>query len=185
MAIKFIVLSISLLLFSYFVFRIVVRKDYLNNLKLSPVSYFLETLVFALHANFAYFFLPVGWPGLPALPEDPIILFFAFVFIVPGLIILLSAWFKLGTTESFGQDKNSLRISGIYKYSRNPQLLGYGLFLLGFIIMYISWYSIIWFLLYFIISWFMILSEEEFLKQKYKKEYEDYCISVPRILKFL
>jgi len=184
MIIKFFVFSTVLLLFSYFVFRVIVRKNYLNNLKLSPISYVLEFIVFALHANLSYVYLPVGWPGLPAMSENLLILFFSYLLFVSGLIILLIAWFKLGTSESFGQDKNSLRISGIYKYSRNPQLVGYGLFILGFAIMYISWYSIIWFLLYLIISWFMILSEEEFLKQKYKKEYEDYCSSVPRIIKF-
>jgi len=181
---KFFIFSVLLIFFSYFVFRIVVRKDYLKKQKLSPLSYLLETLVFALHANFSYVFLPVGWPGLPVLPENPIILFLSFFFIIPGLILLLISWFKLGTTESFGQDRNSLRISGIYRYSRNPQLLGYGLFLLGFMILYISWYSIVWFLLYLIISWFMVLSEEEFLLKKYQKAYIDYCKSVPRIFKF-
>jgi len=185
MFITFFIISFLLLLFSYFVFRIVVRKDYLKKQKLSPLSYLLEALVFALHANFSYVFLPVGWPGLPVLPENPIILFLSFFFIIPGLILLLISWFKLGTTESFGQDKNSLRISGIYKYSRNPQLLGYGLFLMGFTVMYISWYSFVWFLLYMIISWFMILSEEQFLLNKYKNEYVDYCQKVPRLIKTL
>ena len=173
--IRFLIFSVLLLIFSYFVFRIIVRHDYSNKQKLSPLSYLLETLVFALHANFAYIFLPVGWPGLPKLPDNHTILFFSILLITFGFFILLIAWFNLGTKESFGQDKNSLRITGLYKYSRNPQLVGFGFFLLGFVIMYISWYSI---------AWFMVLSEEEFLSQKYEQVYKDYCKTVPRIFRY-
>jgi protein-S-isoprenylcysteine O-methyltransferase Ste14 len=177
----FIIFSISIILFSFIVFRFFIRRDYLTRSKLTPVSFILELIVFALHANFAYLFLPVKWPNLPALSENSNILFFFFLLTGLGLIILLIAWFKLGTAPSFGLDKNQLRTTGIYRFSRNPQLFGYGLILLGYAIMYFSWHSISWFIMYLVISWFMILTEEEFLKTKYGKEYEDYCKNVPRI----
>jgi len=79
-------------------------------------------------------------------------------------------------------DKNRLNTSGIYKFSRNPQLVGYGIMLVSFIISYFSWLTIIWILLYLIASYFMVKSEEEFLEQKYGQEYKEYCSSVPRIL---
>ena len=182
MIIKFIIYSFLLLLFSYFVFRIVVRKDYQNKSKLTPLSYVLELLVFVLHANYIYLFIPIQWPDWPSLPANYTIRFVSIFLICIGLLILLIAWFKLGTATSFGLDKNKLRSSGIYRYSRNPQLVGYGIFILGFISWYFTWYAVGWFLLYFIISWFMILSEEEFLKKKYDMEYEKYCKKVPRIL---
>ena len=184
MIFKFFLFSILLLLFSYFVFRIVVRVEYQTKQKLSPLSYLLETLVFALHANFPYVYLSVRWPGIPAAPENILLKALFWVIVSIGLIILLIAWFRLGTSTSFGLDKNKLRTNGIYQYSRNPQLLGYGMIIIGFAILYLSWYSSGWILLYVTIAWFMILSEEEFLKRKYKKEYENYFASVPRILKF-
>lgn len=180
---KFIIYSVILLIFSFIIFRRIVRKDYLNKSKLSPLAYSLEALVFALHANFIYLFIPVTWPNLPSLPENIILKVLFIFFICIGLIILIIAWFNLGTGSSFGQDKNKLKTNGIYHYSRNPQLVGYGLIVFVYAMLFASWYSAGWFLLYLIISWFMVLSEEEFLRLKYDEEYEKYCNIVPRVFK--
>jgi len=183
MLIKYLVCSAIFLLFSFLVFRVVVRKDYLKNSKLSPVSYSLEAIVFAVHANLIYLFIPVKWPDLPALPEDLTLKLIFLAILCLGLVILIIAWFGLGTKRSFGQDKNKLKTSGIYKYSRNPQLVGYGIILLSFAILFISWYAVGWFVQYLIISYLMILSEEEFLNLSYGAEYENFCKAVPRIIK--
>ncbi|MBT8350177.1 MAG: isoprenylcysteine carboxylmethyltransferase family protein [Deltaproteobacteria bacterium] len=183
MAIAYIIISIILILLSFLVFRVVVRKDYLNKGKLSAVSYILEILIFALHANFAYVFLPVDWPDMPPFPDNRIIAYSSTVTIVVGLIILIYAFLNLGYQGSLGMDKNKLNTNGIYQHSRNPQLVGYGMVLFGFFILYSSWYSLGWFLVYLIISYFMIKSEEEFLKMKYKEEYKEYCKNVPRVIR--
>ena len=183
MLIKYLVYSAIFLLFSYLVFRIVVRNDYLKNSKLSLVSYSLEAIVFAVHANLMYLFIPVKWPDLPSLPEDLTLKILFLVILCLGLVILTIAWFGLGSRRSFGQDKNKLNTSGIYKYSRNPQLVGYGIILLGFALLFISWYSLGWFVQYLVISYLMIRSEEEFLNLKYGEEYEKYCSAVPRAIK--
>jgi protein-S-isoprenylcysteine O-methyltransferase Ste14 len=179
---KYLLVSAIFILFSFFVFRVVVRNDYLKKHKLSPISYLLELLVFAVHANIMYLFIQVKWPNLPSLPESLILNILCIVVFCFGLIILSIAWFKLGTVTSFGQDKNRLDTSGIYRYSRNPQLVGYGILLLSFVILYFSWYSIGWFLQYLIISYFMIKSEEEFLSQRHGEEYERYCNDVRRLI---
>jgi protein-S-isoprenylcysteine O-methyltransferase Ste14 len=183
MVIKFFVYSLILLLFSFLVFRVVIRNDYLNKQKLSPFSYSLETVVFALYANFIYLFIPLKWPYLPSLPEDISLKLISIGVMCIGLLILIIAWFGLGSAPSFGLDKNKLKSSGIYKYSRNPQLVGYGMFLIVFVILFLSWYSIGWFITYLVISYFMIRSEEEFLELKYGEEYEKYRSVVPRIIK--
>jgi len=183
MLIKFLVYSAVYLLFSFLVFRVIIRKDYLSNQKLSPLSYLLEIIVFALHANSIYLFLPVNWPDFPPLPGNLILKLLSLFIFCFGLIVLLIAWFGLGSKRSFGQDKNTLNTIGIYHYSRNPQLVGYGILLLGFAILFISWYSIGWFVQYLIISYFMIRSEEEFLSLRYGEEYEIYCSTAPRVIK--
>ncbi|MCP4977679.1 MAG: isoprenylcysteine carboxylmethyltransferase family protein [Maribacter sp.] len=99
-----------------------------------------------------------------------------------GVVILFVAWFGLGTKSSLGMDKNKLKTNGVYKFSRNPQLVGYGIMLVSFTILFFSWLTIIWIILYLIASYFMVKSEEEFLEIKYGQEYKEYCISVPRIL---
>ena len=112
----------------------IVRRDYLKKSKLSTLSSSLEVLIFALHANFIYLFIPVKWPNLPSLPDSlalRIISIFLFFF---GLVILMIAWFGLGSGKSFGQDKRRLNTDGIYQYSRNPQLIGYGVMLCSFVV---------------------------------------------------
>ena len=183
MLINYLVSSAIFLLFSFLVFRIVVRNDYLKKSKLSPLSYILEFVVFAVHANLMYLFIPVKWPDLASLPEDLILKILFLVILCLGLVILIIAWFGLGSKRSFGQDKNKLNTSGIYKYSRNPQLVGYGIILISFALLYISWYSLGWFVQYLIISYLMIRSEEEFLNLTYGKEYEKYFSDVPRVIK--
>jgi len=183
MIFRYLLVSAIFILFSFIVFRVVVRKDYHNKNKLSPLSYLLELLVFAVHANLMYIFLPVKWPNLPSFPDSLYLNILAIIVFCFGFLILLIAWFRSGTGTSFGLDKNRLNTVGIYRYSRNPQLVGYGILLLSFLIIYFSWYSLVWFLQYLIISYFMIKSEEEFLSRRYGEEYERYCNSVPRIIK--
>ena len=183
MLIKYLVYSAILFLFSFLVFRIIVRNDYLKKPKLSPLSYILEFVVFAAHANMLYLFIPVKWPNLPSLPEDLTIKLLFYIILCLGLVILIIAWFGLGTGRSFGQDKNKLNTSGIYQYSRNPQLVGYGIILFNFALLFISWYTVGWLVQYLIISYLMIRSEEEFLSLRYGEEYEKYCSKVPRVIK--
>jgi len=183
MLLKYLVCSAVLVLFSLFVFRVVVRRDYLNKSKLSTLSSSLEVLVFALHANFIYLFMPVKWPNLPSLPDSMALKIISVLLFFFGLAILIIAWFGLGSGTSFGQDKKRLNTGGIYHYSRNPQLIGYAVILCSFVVLFLSWYSVGWFFLYVVISYFMVQTEEEFLKRIYGEEYREYCSAVPRILK--
>ncbi len=183
MVITYIVSSVILILLSLLVFRVIVRKDYLSKGRLSVVSYLLEILIFALHANLVYVFLPVDWPGMPPFPDDYVIICSSIATIFVGFIILIFAFLNLGYQPSLGMDKNRLNTIGFYQYSRNPQLVGYGVVLFGFFILYSSWYSLGWFLIYLVISYFMIKSEEEFLKIKYKEDYKEYCKKVPRVIR--
>ena len=184
MLLKYLVCSATFVLFGFFVFRMIVKRDYLKKSKLSTLSSSLEVLIFALHANFIYLFIPVKWPSLPSLPDSlalKILSIFLFFF---GLVILIIAWFGLGSGTSFGQDKKRLNTDGIYQYSRNPQLIGYGVVLCSFVVIHLSWYSVGWFFLYLVISYFMVQTEEEFLKLSYGEEYREYCSTVPRIIKW-
>ena len=182
MILKYLVFSAIFLLFAYFVFRKVIKRDYKYHMKLSPISYMLEIIVFIIHANSIYLILPTKWPNFPLLPDSQVIRTVSIIIFASGLIILFIAWFGLGTKLSLGLDKNRLNTSGLYKFSRNPQLVAYGIMLVSFVIMFFSWLTLIWILLYLIVSYFMVNSEEEFLEQKYGQVYKKYCNSVPKIL---
>ena len=58
------------ILFAYYVFRVVVRKDYEEKGKLSNYATVLEFLIFAVHANLSYTFLPAPYPKMPLYPES-------------------------------------------------------------------------------------------------------------------
>ncbi len=176
--------SIVFILFTYVVFRVLIKRDYENLQKLSPLSYALEILVFAIHVNSLYLILPTQWPELPKLPENGILNIISGIIFCIGAVMLMLSWFTLGTGQSLGIDKNKLNTAGVYRYSRNPQLLSYGIMLMATVVLFFSLLMLFWFLLYLIISYLMIKSEEEFLKQKYPDRYTGYCKQVPRIIGF-
>ncbi len=72
---------------------------------------------------------------------------------------------------------------GFFAHSRNPLYLGNLLIILGFVLIAnCRW----WYLLvipgFSLTYWAIILAEEEFLMQKFGKEYEEYCRQVNRLV---
>ena len=183
MLLKYLIFSATFVLFGFFVFRIIIRRDYIKNSKLSTLSSSLEVLIFILHANFIYVFTTVKWPNFPSLPDSLSLKIISLFLLLFGLVILMISWFGLGSDTSFGKDKNELNTDGIYQYSRNPQLIGYGVMLCSFVVLFLSWYSVGWLFLYLVISYLMVQTEEEFLKLRYGEVYREYCCAVPRIIK--
>jgi len=86
MNVRFLLAVLFLLLFSFIVFRIIVRHDYLRKGRVSFISLLLEIAVFGLHANSMYFFIPEKWPDLPSLSENPLIYYISLFFILSGLM---------------------------------------------------------------------------------------------------
>ncbi|MBU1013492.1 MAG: isoprenylcysteine carboxylmethyltransferase family protein [Bacteroidetes bacterium] len=183
MNINYLLFSVVFIFFSFIVFRVKIKRDYKNIQRFSMFSTILAILVFAVHANSVYLILPTKWPYLPQMPENTVTVNIFRVMLGVGIIILLLSWLKLGAKVTIGIDKSKLQTKGMYKYSRNPQLVGYGFILASFTIIYFSYTMLFWFLNYLITAYFMVKSEEEFLYQKYKEEYKDYCRQVPRIIK--
>lgn len=168
---------------SVVIFRVIVRQDYLQRGSLSPISVFLEFLIFGLHANLPYLYLAVPWPLLPPLPESTLQLALGLGFCILGLMATLAIMAYLGFTTTVGEQPNTLRQTGPYHWSRNPQLLTYGLMLLGCVVLYPSWQSAAWAALYGAIAHTMVLTEEEHLENLFGAEYQDYRRQVPRYLR--
>ena len=85
---SFLVLSSLVLLSGYVVFRVVVRSEYEGNERLSAFAGALEFLVFALHANLSYTFLPAEWPHIPPLPEIEFHTAAGFAILSAGLVLV-------------------------------------------------------------------------------------------------
>ena len=89
-------------------------------------------------------------------------------------------WFGLG--RAFGVKTSGIIQSGPYRYSRNPQILGGYLLVIGISMQWPSLYSFGWVILYGVVSHMMILTEEEYLSKQYGEAYTQYCKEVPRYL---
>ncbi len=130
---------------------------------------------------------------LPALPSFPIswwhlsaIQYLGFVPITMGAsIILWCYWYFIyfgkGTPAHFKLPKK-LVIKGLYRFVRNPQLIGYDLLWIGnsifyqsFLILYIS---VIQHIVFF--ELFLVPVEEQMLESRFGESYKHYCNHVPR-----
>jgi protein-S-isoprenylcysteine O-methyltransferase Ste14 len=89
-------------------------------------------------------------------------------------------WF--GIKRAFGISVDGLQQEGPYKISRNPQVLGGYLLVIGVALQWPSLYSLGWILMYAIIMHWMVITEEEHLNRVFGEEYERYCARVPRYI---
>jgi len=174
--------AIGLLTLAYLIFRVFVRRDYRRHGRLTWGSVLLELLIFALHANFSYLYLPVDWPALPSLPQEPVQRASGLVLIVVGFIGVTIGLIGLGFRRVFGQDVAEINRSGLYGFTRNPQILAYGVIMIGFAVLWSSWYALGWLMLYAAIAHLMVLTEEEHLRRIHGAAYDRYCAEVPRYL---
>ena len=78
------------------------------------------------------------------------------------------------------QDVGALTQSGIYHWSRNPQYVGYLLFLLGFALTDWSIWCLAALLVVAISLHLLVLIEEEHLRRVFGEQYIDFCQRVPR-----
>jgi protein-S-isoprenylcysteine O-methyltransferase Ste14 len=180
----FLLLTPLLLGAAYIVFHVIVRREYRLHGQLSWMSSTLQLLAFAGLMSFPYLFNPPEWAifwllaGPTSLTQQ-----------IAGLIIVLlgfavafgtMAWF--GLRRAFGLETQGLITTGPYRLTRNPQILGGYLLVMGVTIQWPSWYLAAWIAMYGLISHWMILSEEEHLQKVLGNEYTSYCEQVPRYL---
>jgi len=107
--------------------------------------------------------------------------------LIAGLIIFiksLSLFIRIGngTLAPWNPTKKMI-IQGLYRYVRNPMLIGVNLLLLGEAFLLQSGNILIWMILFVIINTiYFIKKEEPDLAIKFGAEYKEYCQYVPRWL---
>ncbi len=169
-----------LLAFGVFVFQYLVPRDYLKRGQLSPLIAFFQALLFFVYGGFPYIYLQNDWP---AVAVSQIIHVTGMVFIFTGLAFIFYGMFRLGVNRSLGRGTEHLEQSGVYSISRNPQAIACGLYVIGFFLLWPSWYAAGWALLYFVLIHMMVLAEEEHLGRIHGQKYQDYCEEIPRYLR--
>jgi len=107
-----------------------------------------------------------------------VLFYFGLAFAIVGIIIVGYVF------HSFAHNPG-LAIRGIYRYSRNPNYIGWAVFFLGLTL--IGWSESIWSLIFlgylvYSIAYFhwLVLQEEEFLSSKFGASYKDYLERTPR-----
>ena len=180
----YLILAYLLALWAYLVFRRAVRRDYLLRGRLSATTSLLQVSVFAGLFSFPYLYNPPEWPWFWRLQgsEGLTPRIAGLVLICIGFVIAFGTmvWFGLGT--AFGIRVQGIVRYGPYRLSRNPQILGGYLLVIGTAVNWLSWCSLGWIVLYGLISHWMVITEEEHLRKQFGEEYDAYCMQVPRYL---
>lgn len=170
--------TLVLLVAGFLVFR-KVRYDYQQHGQLTRLSAFLEVLIFFLHGSGSYLFLD---STLGHINVMSLWFWAAVILLLVGLAGTITAMFRLSWGKSVGRDVSGLRTTGLYRYTRNPQIVAYGLVVLGYSLLWPSWSGIVWVAVYGAIGHMMVRTEEGHLRQVYGADYEAYCAQVRRYI---
>jgi protein-S-isoprenylcysteine O-methyltransferase Ste14 len=175
--------ALLLILAAYVVFRWIVRRDYLGKGRLTLGASILQLLVFFAVMCFPYLYNPPEWGCFWVLDdlEKPHRVV-GFILICLGFVSAFGAMFWFGLRRAFGLEVSGLIRHGPYRYTRNPQVIGGSLLIIGPAVQWPSWYSLGWLVLFGVICHMMVLTEEEYLRAKFGEEYRRYCQEVPRYL---
>jgi protein-S-isoprenylcysteine O-methyltransferase Ste14 len=102
-----------------------------------------------------------------------------------GVLILVISLVSFGTSFRVGIDVDQpggLVTTGIFAVSRNPIYVGFFVFLLGQFLVFPSWTPLIALAVATLLFHRQVLREEEFMRQRYGREYGEYCGRVRRYL---
>lgn len=116
-------------------------------------------------------------------PDNIILKSFGIFLIVIGLLIMVIGMVNFGKfTRTMGIDTKKLITGGLYKYTRNPQYVGYGITIIGFNMAWYTQLSAMVIITYFIMIYITILIEERNLEKIYGEEFQKFCNSTPRFI---
>ncbi len=156
-------------------------RDYTRFGQLTKTGTALQIGLFVLHGVSSLLFLDSRVSTIQA--RDPLF-GFALLLLAGGLVMLLSTMKRFGVKRAVGQETSGLTCSGMYRRSRNPQLLFYGMAVAGYALLWPSWTGAIWVVLYAVLAQMMVRAEEAHLKRTYGAEYVEYCARTPRYVDF-
>jgi protein-S-isoprenylcysteine O-methyltransferase Ste14 len=173
-----------LIVIAFAIFRIFVRRDYQRKGRLTLISGFLELLIWGLYMSFPYIYNPAEWVCFWSrdVPVSAPVRVAGLICIAAGLAWAFGTMIWFGLRRAFGLQVNELIQQGLYGVTRNPQLVGGSLLVIGTVVLWPSWYALGWAVLYGVVGHLMVMTEEEHLREVYGEEYERYCEQVPRYL---
>jgi protein-S-isoprenylcysteine O-methyltransferase Ste14 len=144
----------------------------------------LQLMVFIGFFSFGYLFNPPEWIyfWMVGSSSSRGLYLAGLLIIAIGLLVSFGTMLWFGMVRALGVHLDVLKKEGPYKLSRNPQVIGGYLLVIGISLQWPSMYAIGWILMYAIITFWMIITEEEHLLRIFGEEYKEYCLQVPRYL---
>lgn len=166
---------------AYYVFHHVIPGDFMAKGRLGWLASTLQLLVFTAFFCFPYLYMPPEW-AWDWLPNGTWNRLAALVLVIAGLGGAFGIMFWFGLRRAFGVEVKGIVRTGPYTYSRNPQMLGGWLAVVGVFIYLPSWYGLVWVLIWGLIGHWMVSAEEDHLRRVFGEAYEHYCAETPRYL---
>ncbi len=154
-----------------------IGKDYAHFGKLTKASSALQVLVFVLHGASSYVLLDSRFS---AIDTGSPLFGFAVLLLAGGIVLVATTLGRFGVRRAVGQEATGLTCSGMYRRSRNPQVIFYGIAVFGYSMLWPSWGGIAWVIVFAILAQVMVKTEETHLKRAYGADYVAYCESTPR-----
>jgi protein-S-isoprenylcysteine O-methyltransferase Ste14 len=182
MGFVYLISALALLCLAFVVFRVLMSRDYRQQGSMKRLTAFLATVVWFFYVFFPCTYNPAWPPIWPPRDVNPYLETVGWILILLGSVSTILAMTGLSWRTTFGGGKHHLRQSGFYRITRNPQLVGFALLILGYALFWMSWYTLGWLVLYGVIAHMMVSVEEEHLLNTYGEEYQEYCMRVPRYL---
>ena len=171
--------SIVILALGYLVLRWLYGSDYRRFGKISPMVIFCGLITFGSHAVSSYLFLDSNPEHIN---QGSPIFFAAAICMATGTVLLFLSMMKLGFRKMFGVKFDSVQRTGLYLYTRNPQVLMYILLAIGYSLLWPSWAGFLWIILLVVICHLMVITEEEHLSRVYGDDYDRYRQATPRYI---
>jgi protein-S-isoprenylcysteine O-methyltransferase Ste14 len=171
------VAGLLLLTAAWLIFGVLVPRDYRQRGRLAPLTGLLELIAWLLFVGFPFIYNPVDW-WLVCFATTPGNLWQKIAgsaLVLGGMGLAVGAMAGLGAATSFGQRAEALQEKGLYRWSRNPQLIGGFLAVAGVAALWPSLYAVGWAAMYGIMGHWMVLAEEEHLRNLQGEGYERYC----------
>ena len=108
-------------------------------------------------------------------------------FLVGGFLFALGLGIDLWGTKTLSAqqslgEKGKIITSGPYRYTRNPQYVGFIILYSGIILVAWSFMALVTGVFAIFLFFIIPFSEEPWLRQQYGKPYEEYCKMVPRFI---
>lgn len=170
-----------LVAFAYVVFHHVVARDYRTHGRLRWRASSLQLLVFVCFFGFPFQYMPSDWVW-DWLPDGTPNRLVALVLVGTGMLVAFGTMIVFGLRRAFGVRVEGIVNTGVYRYTRNPQMIGGWLMVLGVVVYQPAWYGVGWALIWAVIGHWMIRVEEEHLHRVFGEAYERYCHDTPRYI---